>query len=506
MALTLLLASCVKEGEPSYTPQPAIMVKVLSAGFTEAEVEVKSINTEKVMYRYLERKDVRELTAEEIFRSGLEVPSRYFKIEDLIENSEYHLFAVGVGADGTYSQVQRDTIITPNDPSNDIVDEPMDKEMDGNGHYWWERSRNSIPTFADMALCYGGHSARKPGTWTKERFEKTVIYTDRQGRKHWFFDSMLMLEIWDDNYSVTYSVANDGKNSSRKTHWEALLDYWFGSSSTGLQALDDCIAENAAKIGTPPAPRYIVMTLPDPVYFENYSKGASGKDRNTVYWGSIDGVQMDFSRMDHRLMAYRWYIDEIRERFAQEDYKYIQLLGFYILSETLSMRGTYRYEYKQHEELIPQVADYCHSVNEGLYWIPYSVSSDDEGHNKALRNWKKFGLDLAVLQPNYYWDNKSWSVTCDYINTYDMGMEFEFEGSHGGSTSILGDSASASAKKARFREYMTNARKYGIYGKKPIVLYTGTNALYELAASEKASDMELYHEFGEFITESPLKR
>jgi len=134
------------------------------------------------------------------------------------------------------------------------------------------------------------------------------------------------------------------------------------------------------------------------------------------------------------------------------------------------------------------------------------VSSDDEGHNKALRNWKKFGLDLAVLQPNYYWDNKSWSVTCDYINTYDMGMEFEFEGSHGGSTSILGDSASASAKKARFREYMTNARKYGIYGKKPIVLYTGTNALYELAASEKASDKELYHEFGEFITESPLKR
>ena len=248
------------------------------------------------------------------------------------------------------------------------------------------------------------------------------------------------------------------------------------------------------------------MTLPDPVYFKNYSKGASGKDKTTVYWGSIDGVQMDFSRMDHRLMAYKWYIDQIRERFAQEDYRYIELLGFYILSETLSMKGAYRYGYKQHEELIPLVADYCHSLNEGLYWIPYSVSADDADHNRALQNWKKFGLDLAVLQPNYYWQDKSWTTTCSYINTYDMGMEFEFEGSHGGSTSILGNSGSAERNKARFREYMENAGKHGIYGKKPIVLYTGTNALYELAVSKTASDKELYHEFGEFVIESPLKR
>ena len=66
MALTLLLASCVKEGEPSYTPQPVIRLEVHSVGFTEADIEILSINTEKVMYRYLERKDVRELTAEEI--------------------------------------------------------------------------------------------------------------------------------------------------------------------------------------------------------------------------------------------------------------------------------------------------------------------------------------------------------------------------------------------------------------------------------------------------------
>ena len=84
-------------------------------------------------------------------------------------------------------------------------------------------------------------------------------------------------------------------------------------------------------------------------------------------------------------------------------------------------------------------------------------------------------------------------------------MEIEFEGSHGYGTSILGNSDAAKRNKARFTEYMDNARKYGIYGKKPIVLYTGTNALYELAVSEETSDIDLYHEFGEFIVNSPLK-
>lgn len=505
--LSLLLASCGEEGKTSYIPRPAVDLEVISTGFTEAELSVRSVNAERTCYMYLEKSLSRDMRAEEIIGSGLEVPSERFRISGLDENSEYHVFAAAAGPDGMFGEVKKDTIVTPNDPSNDSVpDEPVDKEQDANGLYWWERGRKPIPGFADMALCYGGHAVRNPGTWTKERFAKTVLYTDKNGQDHWFFDSMLMLEIWDDSYKVTYSLANDGKDSSRKSHWEGLLDYWFGNPGTGFQALDDCIAEAAMRIGTPPTPRYIVFSLPDPVYFENYASAMNGTNTNTVYWGSIDGEEMDFSRMDHMLKAYQWYIDEVRERFAQKDYRYIQLLGFYILSESLTMKGGWRYEYKKHDQLIPLVADYCHDRNEGLYWIPYSVSEDDAGHNKSLKNWKKFGFDLTILQPNYYWDDKSWAVTCDYINKYDMGMEFEFEGSHGGGTSILGDSEYAKYRKERFREYMENAKKYNIYGKKPIVLYTGTNALYELASSKKASDKELYHEFGQFITDSPLKK
>ncbi len=572
VVISLLLISCEEKGKPSYTPKPAIEMTVLSVAPTEAEVQIKSINAKKVMYQCLEKKDSRDLKAADIFKSGIEVLSKHFKIEGLEENSEYHIFAAAADVDGQFSMVQRDTIVTPNDPSNDKPEvpeepeipegpqepeipeepeqpeepeipvdpiepdipiepevpeepekpiepdvpevpeepeipeepeDPIDRLPDANGHYWWEQGRTTLPKFADMALCYGGHSARSPRTWTKERFEKTVIYIDENGQKHWFFDAMLMLELWDDNYSVTYSVSANDENSSKKTHWEGLLDYWF-ADNTGFQALDDCIAENAARIGAPPAPRYIVFALPDPIYFENYTKGVSGTNKNTVYWGTIDGVKMDFSKTDHMLKAYKWYINEIRARFAESGYKHIELLGFYIISETLTMKGGWRYEYKKHEELIPKVADYCHTLNEGLYWIPYSVG--DTEHNKAVKNWKQFGFDLAILQPNYYWENKKWATTCNYINTYDMGMEFEFEGSHGGSTSILGNSSTAQTNKSRFREYMTNAKSYGIYGKKPIVLYTGTNALYELATSSNTSDRELYHEFGKFIIQSALKK
>ena len=91
--------------------------------------------------------------------------------------------------------------------------------------YKWEK--DEIHPIADATICYGGHSARNPYLWTPERFEKSVIYTDEQGQEHWFFDNMIMMELWTDNYGVTYSIANDGRYSSRKEHWQEQLDYWF---------------------------------------------------------------------------------------------------------------------------------------------------------------------------------------------------------------------------------------------------------------------------------------
>ena len=372
--------------------------------------------------------------------------------------------------------------------------------------YSWEK--DEIRPIADAVICYGGHSARNPYLWTPERFHETVAYTDENGQEHWFFDNMIMMELWDDDYAVTYSIANDGRYSSRKEHWQRQVDYWFDDHN-GFAALDQCIADAARRIGNPPSKRGIIFSLPDPVYFEHYTKAMKGENRNTVYWGDIDGVQMDFAKAEDRVKAYKWLVDAVRERFAEAKYKHIELIGFYVLSEELSVPGSFRYEYKQHDVTIKAVADYCHCLNEGFYWVPYAMAP-------GIENSKDFGFDLVVMQPNYYWTDAKW--TWDQIEKkirdYGLGMELEFEGTHGEplTSSILSylkdgqPNPYSQRNKARFQEYLDNAASRALYGSVPFVLYSGTNGLYELAVSQDEKDREIYHKLGKFIINSPLKK
>ena len=371
--------------------------------------------------------------------------------------------------------------------------------------YKWEK--DAVRPIADAAICYGGHSARNPYLWTPERFEKTVAYTDENGQEHWLFDNMIVMELWDDDFKVTYSIANDDRYSSRKEHRERQLDYWFDAEN-GFAALDKCVADVASRIGKPSTKRGIIFSLPDPVYFEHYTKAMKGENRNTVYWGELDGVALDFSKTEDRIKAYLWLVDQVRARFAEAGYKYVELIGFYVLSEELSVPGGWRYEYKEHDKAIKAVADYCHSLNEGLYWVPYAMAP-------GIERSKDFGFDLTVMQPNYYWTDAKWSWDKieKKIRDYGLGMELEFEGTHGEplTSSILSNLKNgqpnpyASRNKARFQEYLDNARSRGLHGTVPFVLYSGTNGLYELAVSEDLLDKEMYHKLCKFVIDNPLK-
>ncbi|MBR6731657.1 MAG: DUF4855 domain-containing protein [Bacteroidales bacterium] len=377
----------------------------------------------------------------------------------------------------------------------------------GSGTRLYDWEKDEVRPIADAAICYGGHSARNPYLWTPERFEKTVAYTDENGQEHWLFDNMIMMELWDDDYAVTFSIANDGRFSSRKEHWQRQLDYWF-DNEYGFAALDQCVADVASRIGEPATKRGIIFSLPDPVYFEHYTNAMKGENLNTVYWGEIDGVEMDFAKPEDRVKAYIWLIDAVRAKFAEAGYRHIELIGFYILSEELSVHGGFRYEYKQHDITIKAAADYCHSVNEGFYWVPYAMAP-------GIESSKDFGFDLVVMQPNYYWTDAKW--TWDQIEKTirdnGLGMELEFEGTHGEplTSSILTflkngeENPYADRNKARFQEYLANAKARGLYGEVPFVLYAGTNGLYELGTSEDAKDQALYHELCKFIINSPLK-
>ena len=387
--------------------------------------------------------------------------------------------------------------------------------------YPYESGRE-IPSLSDMTLCYGGNPDRVPYLWTKERWKKHAVYTDKNGKDHWFFDAFLALEFntRHNGTEYVYDLANTETYSAGKEQWIQQLDYWF-DGTYGFQALDDCIGEAVATAGPYPHKRYIVFSLPDPVYFKQFAD----KSSSTKYWGTIDGETMDFSKVEHRQKAYKWMINQVRARFAAMNYEHIELAGFYIIQECLS--ESYNSQYKKFKTVISDAAAYCKTVNEGMYWVPYGYSTSDTGHNTTIKNWKDYGFTATTLQPNKYFDSwRSWDTIKSYVQENDLCMELEFEGSHGDggwsgsdsprtSMSILetvmttydaegtpqgSPNKRAERNKTRFREYMQKMKDFGLYGNKMIVLYSGTDGLYELASSSVEKDKELYYELGEFIT------
>lgn len=444
--------------------------------------------------------------------------SKTFDVKGLTNGRHYDL---GVSAKGASGKKDSEIVWIENIQYKVSGDVPV--------MYPFEENRGQVPQFADMTLCYGGNPTRIPQIWDKERWRRHAVYTDVNGKDFWLFDSFLALEFKTTyaGQEYVYDLANTMTLSAGKDQWIQQLDYWFDKTN-GFQALDDCIDEAIATAGPYPHKRYVVFSLPDPIYFQKFQD----KSSSTAYWGEIDGVKLDFSNIAHRKKAYVWMIDQVRSRFAEKGYKHIELGGFYILQECLS--ETYNSQYKKYTEVISHAAEHCLMCNEGLYWIPYGYSSTDTGHNDAIKNWEKYGFTSVVLQPNKYWDTwRDWTEICQtYINNENLCMEFEFEGSHGEggwsssetprtSSSILeivrtdydaqgtpkgSQNPQAERNRQRFREYMQNCKDFGIYGNKMLVLYTGSDAWAELAGSTAQKDKDFYHEVSKFFLLSGLKQ
>ena len=355
--------------------------------------------------------------------------------------------------------------------------------------YEWESARDGIPSYTDLVLCYGGSTHRTPFGWNKERFAPFVTYTDEAGGEHWLFDSFLCIEF----VMVPYSInLGQKRTSGGREQWQELIDYWFGPDN-GVNALEEAVGEAAARLGAPAGKRKVVMVMPDPIIYEEYAD----TNTSTTYWGELNGRRLDFAKASDRIAAYKWYIDSVRRLFDEADYRYVELAGFYIVSEDLATPGDgWNPELKRWEEVIPEVAEYLHALNESLCWIPYNRAA-------GYRNWKRYGIDYAYMQPNYFWDDKGEKPLSRFfsdIKANDLAMEFEFD------DALLEKTAGSEVYRRRLREYMDGAKEHGIYGRKPLAYYHGQNTLYELSVSAAAEDRKLYLEFCRFVLDNPLRK
>lgn len=358
------------------------------------------------------------------------------------------------------------------------------------------------PLLRDADLVGSWH--REPYAWDAERFSPHVSWKSPDGSERWLFESFIFLEGQDYQSGRTFVISPSGL-SARKVEWEKQLDLWL-SKDCGVGALDKACAQAAARIGNPPSKRKVIIGLPDAIMFENFAD----KKSSTAYWG--DGL--DFARVEDRLKAVDWYIGEVRGRFAALGCRYLELDGFYITSEEIYLPYDIdvNCRYKNWEEIVPALAARLHSKGEKLYWIPYHMAP---GH----KYWKQLGIDQAWMQPNWYWDLKSgenhpFDKTLKAIKDGGMGMEIEFEYSAvadqmkpgvkgpGSGGRLIYDASDVPALQSRVREYLRRYREAGLMGKGSIALYSGSNALTQLATSPLPQDKALYDELCRFALEN----
>lgn len=444
--------------------------------------------------------------------NGTEAKDGRIIFRDLTPGCGYVAYVVGI-IDGDKTVFSPVVSVDFTIPDEEVKEDPS-------------QGKDRLAFFADLDLLPGGSLAKEPKYWDEERFLPHVSFVDWDKQEKWLHEAFLLI---DGQINGKLMCIENGAESANQSDWKKFIDYWFGPDQA-LSILDQTIGNVISRIGNPSFGQHkIVMTMPDPVKFRNF-----GKKDVTKYWGSVGGRELDFMNVSDQILAYRWFIDQVRTSWNRLAPQNLKLVGFYILSEVLVAKPDgWNYQHKRWDQILPSVSEYLHSMDYGLYWIPYYQA---DGYDMT----GKLGIDYTWIQPNAYWDypekkqKKEWNWVFSTMRTYGHGMELEFEGSHGEggwsqaeegvkrtSSSILatvrtnaeaegrkpGDkNPYAERNKQLLRDYMDNFKKNGFYGKARIATYSGTNAMYELATSPDDIDRSMYLEYCKFIVENPLRK
>ncbi len=509
----LLAVSCDGKdigGEPrDYSP--FILAELKDSSAFGASFTVRSFDSKSIFLAASSG----TMSAEEVLATGLETPT------DRLNNAETIVTINGLECETSY--IASILGIGPSGELSEVVSVPFCTTVGSESRFSWGSERSGPPFFADVSLVTRGQHNSVAPLWSVDRFNSHITYTDSGDKEKWLFEAILCTEGFDSKRGYTLCISSRGQHSGTKESWQDLLDYWFAPDGT-LSILEQAVAEAAGRIGEPPSPRYVIIGVPDPIIREYFTD----KDSPTDYWGELDGRRLDFADVQDQIKAYLWYIDECRKAFDERKYPHLELAGFYVISEELPLAKSFFDKYgisasesetwnadsKRWEVILPATASYLHSCNEGLYWVPYYLAP-------GYRMWRKLGFDMAWMQPNHYWDTANQHPIENSLQAMialNMGIELEFEFSlvrdvmkdgrwgpdgAGRPTFRYND---IPALEIRFKEYMDGYREANLYGVNSIAMYSGTDAMNQLARSTDPDDRKMYLELCHFIADSPLRK
>lgn len=294
----------------------------------------------------------------------------------------------------------------------------------------------------DLVLIYDGGDHRTIN-WNSEKFAPYVA-TDATDDKpaEWLFDGFLFLEIYCTQERGFAKWYRD--YGARQEDWVGLIDQYL-SPDRDIAALNDCVGKKRKEIGGEFHRRKVVISLPEPI--------AKQTD-----WGEVDGRALDFNNDMDRLIAVKWYIDLLIERFTDAELENLQLSGFYWLTEQATHTRTF----------VRDVADYIHSKGLHFYWIPYFGA---DGYTQT----REFGFDYAYLQPNHFFHphipDSRIQEAIDLARANGISNEIEFD------ERVMQEQGN---RGERLGAYIDAFERNGLFENNNIAYYQGNDAFYQL--------------------------
>ena len=241
------------------------------------------------------------------------------------------------------------------------------------------------------------------GLNTVDELMPYVAYMDTEGNiKDSFFDSFLFLPCMTTCPSGGH-LYYDKKNPSRASDWMLFEDDLFDPDHN-VNALTQAVSRMDEALGT---------DTDMPVYFSIFSTVYGDKGFGDV---DGDGKNEDFSNIEDRKKVIMWWIDRLEARFAAGEYDNLKLDGFYWYHEAIETSDPHEIE------LVKFTAEYLHSKGYYFIWIPYYMAS-------GFNNWKSYGFDAVVMQPNYMFSDtvaeERLYHNAEYAKQLGMGVEIE---------------------------------------------------------------------------------
>lgn len=313
--------------------------------------------------------------------------------------------------------------------------------------------------------------------WKKDSIIPYLGYVDQKGEiKDWFFESVLYLGL----------TAPGGRGFASNTSpanaqdWQWYLDRTFKESGD-MQELDRAAREVAEKMGQPDRKIKVFLMIPWPA--TKQSKFGVIDDSGDTLNFNHEEIGKE-AAVENRKKAVKWYIDNAIQLWNDNEYSNIELVGFYWLWETLEAEAPYE------SELIKYTGDLVHEEDLKYLWIPFYKANE-------FYNWKEFGFDMAVLQPNYFFN--------DYIKptrlrdaaalakTHGMGVELELD------ERVTSSDGEGAMFRDRYRQYLDYGVKYGYTGDVLKAYYQGGTALLECSKSSNKDIRSIYDDTYKFV-------